>query len=563
MNTNASSRYDVVIVGGGHNGLVAAAYLARAGQRVLVLERLDRVGGAAVSARAFPGVDARLSRYSYLVSLLPGKIVRDLGLRLELRRRRIASYTPVERDGKPTGLLVDAGDPGRTRESFRALTGGDREWQAWQRFYGMTGRVAERVFPTLTEPLPSRAELRRRVADEDAWRSLFEEPLGVAVERSFADDLVRGVVLTDALIGTFTHAHDPSLRQNRCFLYHVIGNGTGDWDVPVGGMGAVTGALAEAALAAGAEIRTGHEVTGVAADRDGDGRGDAEVSYRAPGRDAEGTVAARRVLVNAAPAVLARLLGDEPGPAPEGAQLKVNMVLRRLPRLRDTAADPREAFAGTFHIAEGYRQLATAYTEARAGRMPSAPPSEIYCHTLTDPSILGPEAVRQGLQTLTLFGLHMPARLFGDPAAKDRALAASLAQLDAVLAEPIADCLATDADGRPCVEARTPPELEREIGLPGGHIFHRDLSFPFREVYVPGRKASFPGRDGGEDEGGEGGRYEDRARAAASGAAARWGVATDRPNVLLCGAGAVRGGGVSGIPGHNAARAVLEELGGR
>ncbi|MFF7995800.1 phytoene desaturase family protein [Kitasatospora xanthocidica] len=540
MNTNASSRYDVVIVGGGHNGLVAAAYLARAGRRVLVLERLAQVGGAAVSARAFPGVDARLSRYSYLVSLLPRTIVRDLGLRLELRRRRIASYTPVERGGSPTGLLVDAADPARTEGSFRALTGGDREWRAWQRFYGTTGRVAERVFPTLTEPLPTRAELRRRVADEAAWTSLFEEPLGAVVERTFADDLVRGVVLTDALIGTFTHAHDPSLRQNRCFLYHVIGNGTGDWDVPVGGMGAVTGALAGAALAAGAEIRTGHEVTAVAADRGGHGRGEAEVSYRDRDGGADGTVAARRVLVNAAPAALARLLGEDPGPAPEGAQLKVNMVLRRLPHLRDTTVDPREAFAGTFHIAEGYRQLATAYAEARAGRMPSAPPSEIYCHTLTDPSILGPDAVRQGLQTLTLFGLHMPARLFGDPAAKERALAASLAQLDAVLAEPIADCLATDADGRPCVEARTPPELERELGLPGGHIFHRDLAFPFRDA------------DGGA---------EPEDREAAGSAAARWGVATDRPNVLLCGAGAVRGGGVSGIPGHNAAQAVLADLG--
>ncbi|MFE5585665.1 phytoene desaturase family protein [Kitasatospora sp. NPDC056531] len=526
MSTHPFPRYDAVIVGGGHNGLVAAAYLARAGRRVLVLERLPGVGGAAVSTQAFPGVDAQLSRYSYLVSLLPRKVVRDLGLRLDLRRRRIASYTPTVRDGKPTGLLVDAADPGRTLDSFRALTGTDREWQAWQRFYGMTGQVAERVFPTLTEPLPSRAELRRRIGDETAWTDLFERPLGEAVERAFADDLVRGVVLTDALIGTFTHAHDPSLRQNRCFLYHVIGNGTGDWDVPVGGMGAVTGALAEAALAAGAEIRTGCEVTGIATD----GRADAEVSYRH--RDGEATAAARRVLVNAAPAALARLLGEDPGPAPEGAQLKVNMVLRRLPRLRDTTADPREAFAGTFHIAEGYRQLETAYTEARAGRMPSAPPSEIYCHTLTDPSILGPEALRQGLQTLTLFGLHMPARLFDDPAAKERALAASLAQLDAVLAEPIADCLATDADGRPCVEARTPPELEREIGLPGGHIFHRDLAFPFAV------------EEEDEDPGS---------------AAARWGVATAHPNVLLCGAGAVRGGGVSGIPGHNAAQAVLAD----
>ncbi|MFG3054498.1 phytoene desaturase family protein [Kitasatospora sp. NPDC048239] len=524
MNTDSPSRHDVVIVGGGHNGLVAAAYLARAGLRVLVLERLPQVGGAAVSARAFAGVDARLSRYSYLVSLLPHSVVRDLGLRLDLRRRRIASYTPAVRDGKPTGLLVDAADPGRTRESFRALTGTEREWEAWQRFYGAAGRIAERVFPTLTEPLPARAELRRRIADDAVWEAFFERPLGEAIERAFTDDLVRGVVLTDALIGTFTHAHDTSLLQNRCFLYHVIGNGTGDWDVPVGGMGAVTDALAEAALAAGAEIRTDCEVTAVATA----GAGDAEVAYRH--RDGEATAVGRHVLVNAAPAVLARLLGEEAGPAPEGAQLKVNMVLRRLPRLRDTAADPRDAFAGTFHIAEGYRQLETAYAEARAGLMPSAPPSEIYCHTLTDPSILGPEALRQGLQTLTLFGLHMPARLFTDPAAKERALAASLAQLDEVLAEPIADCLASDADGRPCVEARTPLDLEREVGLPGGHIFHRDLSFPF-------------------------------ATEAPESAAARWGVATAHPNVLLCGAGAVRGGGVSGIPGHNAARAVLEELG--
>ncbi|WP_308129854.1 phytoene desaturase family protein [Kitasatospora aureofaciens] len=523
MNTNASSRYDAVIVGGGHNGLVAAAYLARAGRRVVVLERLPQVGGAAVSARAFPGVDARLSRYSYLVSLLPRKVVRELGLRLELRRRRIASYSPAERDGKPVGLLVDAADPGRTRESFRALTGTDREWEAWRRFYGTTGQVARRVFPTLTEPLPSRAELRRRVGDDAAWETLFERPLGETIERTFADDLVRGVVLTDGLIGTLTHAHDPSLLQNRCFLYHVIGNGTGDWDVPVGGMGAVTDALAEAALAAGAELRTGCEVTAIATD----GLGDAEVTYRHEG--GESVAVGRKALVNAAPATLARLLGEEPGPAPEGSQLKVNMVLRRLPRLRDAAVDPRDAFAGTFHIAEGYRQLETAHAEADAGRLPSAPPSEIYCHTLTDTSILGPGALRRGLHTLTLFGLHMPARLFADPSAKERALAASLAQLDEVLAEPIADCLATDADGRPCVEAKSPLDLEREVGLPGGHIFHQDLSFPFADGDV-------------------------------GGGAARWGVATGYPNVLLCGAGAIRGGGVSGIPGHNAAHAVLEDL---
>ncbi|MEW2133159.1 NAD(P)/FAD-dependent oxidoreductase [Streptomyces sp. NPDC005435] len=510
--------YDAVIVGGGHNGLVAAAYLARAGRSVLVLERLDHTGGAAVSTRPFAGVDARLSRYSYLVSLLPDKIVRDLGLDFRVQGRTISSYTPAERGGRATGLLVGGGEE-RTREAFAALTGGEHEYAAWQRFYGMTGRLAERVFPTLTEPLPSREELRRRIDDETAWRALFEEPIGVAIEENFSDDLVRGVVLTDALIGTFADAHDASLAQNRCFLYHVIGGGTGAWDVPVGGMGALTDALADAARAAGAVIVTGHEAVRI----DTDGH-TAEVTYRTA--DGEGTAVARHVLVNASPQELAALTGDTAPEPAEGAQLKVNMLLKRLPRLRDSAVDPREAFAGTFHIAEGYGQLATAHAQAAAGELPAAPPSEIYCHSLTDPSILGPDLAARGYQTLTLFGLHTPARLFaGDnDAVRDELLKSTLAQLDAHLAEPLADCLATDADGRPCIEAKTPLDLERDLGLPGGNIFHRALSWPYAQ----------------EDTG-------------------RWGVETRHANVLLCGAGAVRGGGVSGVPGHNAAMAVLGE----
>ncbi|MFD9453766.1 phytoene desaturase family protein [Streptomyces sp. NPDC059985] len=512
--------YDAVIVGGGHNGLVAAAYLARAGRSVLVLERLGHPGGAAVSTRPFVGLDARLSRYSYLVSLLPAKIVRDLGLRFAVRRRTVSSYTPVERAGRPGGLLVGGGEA-RTRESFARLTGSDQEYERWRAFYGTTTEVARKVFPTLTEPLPTREALRARIGDDDAWRMLFEEPLGRAVERHFEDDLVRGVVLTDGLIGTFADAHDPSLVQNRCFLYHVIGGGTGDWDVPVGGMGALTDALADAARAAGAEIVTGHEALRVHPD----GSAPAEVTFRTEA--GEGSVAARTVLVNASPRALAELLGEDPGPgpAPEGAQLKVNMLLSRLPRLRDTAVDPREAFGGTFHIAEGYEQLRRAHAEASAGELPSVPPSEIYCHSLTDPSILGPELVEQGYQTLTLFGLHTPARLFEKDNRQTREvlLTATLAQLDAHLAEPITDCLAFDADGRPCIEAKTPVDLERELRLPGGHIFHRDLSWPYADAGAPGR----------------------------------WGVETAHPNVLLCGAGAARGGGVSGIPGHNAAMAAL------
>ena len=510
-----ATSYDAVIVGGGHNGLVAAAYLARAGRRVLVLERRDELGGAAVSEVAFPGVDARLSRYAYLVSLLPAAIVRELGLDLRLVRRRVSSYTPDPRIGGRRGVLVEDGEPAGTAV-------GARDRAAWRALYARTAHVARRVFPTLTEPLRSRAELRALVDDDAAWAMLFEEPLGATLARELDDDLLAGVVLTDALIGTFAGADDPDLRQNRCFLYHVIGGGTGDWDVPVGGMGAVTGALAGAARAAGAELVVGAEVVGI--------DGDARAVTWADGDGGEHTAAAGHVLANCAPAELDRLLGRAPaGVPPEGAQLKVNLLLSRLPALRDPDVDPAVAFAGTFHVNETATQLQRAYEEAAAGRIPTLPPCETYCHSLTDPTILGPELRAAGVQTLTLFGLHMPARLFAGSeaegaAARAAALAATLRSLDGVLAEPLEDLVLRGPGGAPCLEVRTPRELEAELRLPGGNIFHRDLAWPFAEA---------------EEEVGT------------------WGVETGVDGVLLCGAGARRGGGVSGIPGRNAAMAVL------
>ncbi len=513
------SGYDAVIVGGGHNGLTAAAYLARAGRSVLVLERRGELGGAAVSERAFAGVDARVSRYSYLVSLLPAQIIDELSLKLTLAGRKVSSYTPDPRSGGARGLLVDSSDPAATRASFHALSGGEREQQAWEAFYAMTRKVAAVVFPTLTEPLRSREQLRAMLGDDGAWEALFERPLAATVERSFSDDLVAGVVLTDALIGTFAAAADAELRQNRCLLYHVIGGSTGEWRVPLGGMGAVSACLADAARAAGAELRTGAEVSSIEP-----AAGGVDVRFNDGRRERE--VHGQHVLVGAAPVELERLLGRAPGPRPEGSQLKVNLMLSRLPRLKDDAVSAERAFSGTFHVNETAEQLQRAYEQAAAGLLPELPPCESYCHSLTDPSILGPELRASGAHTLTLFALHMPARLFAaDPqGAREGALAATLRSLDSVLAEPIAGCILADRNGEPCIEVRSPLDIEAELRMPGGHIFHRDLAWPFAET---------------------------------SEQVGSWGVETADPRVLLCGAGARRGGGVSGIPGRNAAMAVL------
>jgi phytoene dehydrogenase-like protein len=496
---------DVVIVGGGHNALVAAIYLARAGRRVVLLERLPHVGGATVSARAFDGIDARLSRYSYLVSVMPQQLIDELGLRLELRSRDTASYTPYEGGG----LLVETVEGPATQESFRALTGADDELAAWREFYAEVGTLAEAIAPTLLAPLPHIGNLRDLV-EMDIWTDVVEEPLGKAIQRRFSHDLVRGIVATDALIGTFASLHDPSLVQNRCFLYHVVGNGTGEWRVPVGGMGAVSGELERVARETGVDIRTGSPVTGIEPRADG-------ATVRGDGF----AIDADWVLSGVAPYVLAGLLGDPLPPKPSGSQLKINLLVSRLPRLR-SGIDPAVAFAGTLHLGESFSELESAWERAAAGSLPARAAGEIYCHTLTDRSILGPELAASEAQTLTYFGLHTPYEVLPDEAAAATAYAQFLAVLDEHLAEPIEPLILG-------VEVKTPTQIEQALAMPGGHIFHGDLQWPWLE----------------EDE-----RPHNSAE--------RWGVSTSHPRVLLCGSGARRGGAVSGLGGHHAAHAVLD-----
>jgi phytoene dehydrogenase-like protein len=495
-------KYDVVIIGGGHNGLVAATYLARAGKSVRILEANPEIGGASQSVKTFPEYDANLSRYSYLIALLPDKIINDLGLSFECVSREVSSYTPY---GDNKGLYVSRAWDAKTESSFLELDPSGKEGQAWQDFYADVAQFAERFAPTLLEPLKTRTQLRKEIDLDPIWQYLVEEPIGKAITERFSNDIVRGVVLTDALIGTFASAFD--LQANICFLYHLIGNGTGEWKVPKGGMGALVKELVRVATESGVEISLNSRAAKVVSTATG-----VEVEIET-GEE----IAGDYLLSNAAPQVLAKLRGTPAPKSLDGSQMKINILLKRLPKLK-SGIDPRLAFAGTFHANESFTQFESVYSDAQSGVMPTKMPIEMYCHTLSDPSILSQELQDAGYQTLTLFGLHTPASLFDadNDTARDAALKSALASLNDYLAEPIEDVIAA-------IEVKTPLDIEEAISLPRGNIFHKDLSMPFRE-------------DGTEPS---------------------WGVETDDPRIFICGAGAVRGGGVSGIPGHNAAMAIL------
>jgi phytoene dehydrogenase-like protein len=516
--------YDVVIIGAGHNGLVAASYLGKAGLSVLMLERNATIGGATRSATVFSGRDARLSVYSYLVSLFPQKILDDLGLDLELKSRPVASYTPRWNGEQLQELLVSNESVERTRASFEALPGGAEDYRGYVKLQEMQASMAKLIWPTLLEPLQSRKNMMAGLDRQQrmAWDAFMENPLGQVIEQHIASDLVRGMLFTDAKIGVCTHPHDPSLLQNLTFLYHIIGRETGEWAVPVGGMGSLAESLEHCARRAGVTIQTSAVVESIHEN----GKTASIVFDTGEGTQ---SVDARYVLCNAAPQLLHRLLGNEPSslkPVDEGSVVKINMLLKRLPRMQSTRYSAEETFGGTFHIDEGYEQMTRNYEQSMKGILADRPGGEMYCHSLTDNTILSGELNEQGYHTLTLFGLDMPYAAFEKDNDRLRAevLQKYLDGINRFTVEPLEECLAMDAKGDPCIEIKTPVDLEEEIHLPRGNIFHNALTWPFAE-------------DGEQ--------------------AGSWGVETSHENIFLCGSGAQRGGAVSGIPGHNAAMKVL------
>ena len=372
----SGERHDVVVVGGGHHGLVAATWLARTGLSVLVLERLPRTGGAVAAGEPFAG------RYATSLGAFPDPLLVELDLDLEVRAGTDLPAAPVA------------------------------EQDAWDRWRSDTAQLAEAVRPTLLDPLPLERDVRSRV-DAAVWRDLVERPLGQTIEARFRDDALRGLAAAGALSAGAASLHDPSLRQNRAFLDELLVRSSGR-RVPVGGMGALAAALERAALRAGAEIRTSAGVSRIDA-----GPGGASVTW-----DADGVahrVEARWVLADVAPWVLEILLGhrEDAQTKPDGARVKVDLRLDRAPEWR-SAPGSDDVWLGA-----GYDQLGAAYDATLAGRVPEPIPGRL--EATGDPHLW------------TFHGLLTPAALFvADPAA-GRALVAErvLNELNRSLVEPV------------------------------------------------------------------------------------------------------------------------------
>jgi phytoene dehydrogenase-like protein len=451
---------DVAIIGAGHNGLVAAAYLARAGLSVEVLERRELVGGACVTEELWPGV--RASPAAYTLSLLRTEVARDLDL--ARHGLRVAPHEPYLFAPYPDGRrVVTWSDPDRTREQLEgdwSRADGDG-YAAWARRWE---EAAARARPLVLEP-SERTRWLEAVGPEILEGSIADDLAGIPSEQ------VRVPFAIQGLIGTLAGPEDPGTAF--VAFYHELGEAAGRpgaWGYARGGMGAVTGALRAAAEEAGAQVRVSAPVEGVLIDEG-----------RAAGVALEGgeELPARAVVSNADPLRTAALAGL---PRPEGWRqqgcvVKVMLLLDGLP---DFPSWPGlEPWQGAIDIGFTMDDLSAAAAEARGGQPASRPWIEVACQTAVDDSLAPPEQ-----HVLSLFCQCFPPDV--DPEAAADAATERFTEVCPDLPDRILDRLALG-----------PRELEGRFGLTGGHIFHGEM--------LPGQL--FEGRNGPRRFGGVEGLY--------------------------------------------------------
>jgi phytoene dehydrogenase-like protein len=516
-----NARYDAVIVGGGHNGLVAAAYLAEAGIKVLVLERYGQVGGAAISEEYVPGFT--FSTGSYVLSLMPRSLLDDLGLwneGVEFIERNPRFFAPFP-DGSS---LTYWNDHGQWLEQIRRISPKDAE--AYDHYDAFIERACEVMDNYILRRPPSWAQVAAEFASpEDAqiFQKVFLGSAADIAEHFFESTQMQAVVAASGLIGTFRGPRDTGTGYVK--LFHSMGMSTGHrgrWTYVRGAMGSITRALASVATKRGAEIRTNADVLQI---RVSDGR--VQGVALASGEEIDAPI----VLSNADPKrTYLKLLDAKDVPADyrraiegikiESPVMKINMAVEELPEFTALGDDPekqRQGSTGGLFIAPSIDYMQTAYEDARQGNPSRHPFMNIHMQSAVDPSVAPP-----GKHTISIFTQYFPYTLNeGSWDERRQEIADHVIQEFATYAPNIADTVIG-------MQVLAPPDLEARFGLTGGHIFHGELvpeqAFDLRPV--PG-SSSYEGPIGG---------------------------------LFLCGSGAWPGGCVMGAPGHNAAMEVIGRM---
>lgn len=525
---------DVLLVGGGHNGLVCAAYLAKAGLKVTVLERRQVVGGAAVTEEFHPGF--RNSVASYTVSLLQPKVIADLDLHghgLEIVQRKHSNFLPLP-DGRY--LLTGGGETLAQIAKFSR-----RDAERLPEYERRLDAVADVLRALALQPPPNvtdggwwkalpelmragRLGKRLHALDETLRQELldlFTVSAGEYLDRWFESAPIKAVLGFDGIVGNYASPYTPGSAY--VLLHHVFGevNGVkGAWGHAIGGMGAITQAMAKAAVAAGVEIRTDAGVREVLVEQG-----------RAVGVLTESgeTLHARAVVANVNPKLLyERLMPPAAVPAPTrermanwrcgSGTLRMNVALSRLPDFTALPGDGDHLTAGII-MAPDLDYMDRAYLDARANGWSKEPIVEMLIPSTLDRMLAPP-----GQHVASLFCQQVQPELSDGRSWDDHR--DEVADLMIATVDRYAPCFAASVLGR---QVLTPMDLERTFGLIGGDIFHGALSL--NQLFS--------------------------ARPMVGQADYRGAVA----GLYLCGAGTHPGGGVTGAPGHNAAKVVIADIG--